>query len=131
MFRNFNTILTEVFPDGFVKFRKAGDLGQIRHREARTASRAVRKIHRPASRERSRANKLFRELNIKATGIDDLADQGFGILLVSSEMQEVLSLCDRILVMKEGRIRGELSGQEATQEKILALAMASAAKGSE
>ncbi|MDR1948278.1 MAG: sugar ABC transporter ATP-binding protein [Spirochaetaceae bacterium] len=54
--------------------------------------------------------------------IDNLASQGVSILFVSSDMQEILSLCDRILVMYEGEITGELLHNEATQDKIMALA---------
>lgn len=55
--------------------------------------------------------------------IDRLARKGLSILLVSSEMPEVLSLSDRILVMREGVLAGELTADEADQESILALAM--------
>lgn len=54
--------------------------------------------------------------------IDLLASQGVSIIVVSSEMQEILSLCDRILVMHEGRITGELYQGDATQDKIMTLA---------
>ena len=52
-----------------------------------------------------------------------LVNQGIAILMISSELPEVLRLCDRILVMHAGRISGELSQAEADQEKIMALAM--------
>ena len=54
--------------------------------------------------------------------IDTLASQGVSIVFVSSDMQEILSLCDRVLVMYEGEITGELTHHEATQDKIMALA---------
>ncbi len=54
----------------------------------------------------------------------DLAKKGLSVLLISSEMPELLSVCDRILVMHNGRITGELSHEEATEEKILVLATA-------
>jgi ABC-type sugar transport system ATPase subunit len=54
--------------------------------------------------------------------IDKLVSQGVSILFVSSDMQEILSLCDRIIVMYEGEITGELLHGEATQDKIMALA---------
>lgn len=57
--------------------------------------------------------------------INDLAAQGYGVLLVSSEMPEILGLSDRIIVMKEGRIATTLSKEEATQERILEAAMGS------
>lgn len=55
--------------------------------------------------------------------IRQLADTGVSVLVISSELPEVLLLCERIIVMHEGRITGELSRKEATQEKILSLAM--------
>ena len=54
--------------------------------------------------------------------IADLAKQGKAIIFISSELPEILGMCDRILVMSEGKITGELDGSEATQEKILELA---------
>jgi len=50
------------------------------------------------------------------------AAQGMGCLMVSSDLPEVLALADRILVMREGRIRGELSGDAATEEAVMYLA---------
>ncbi|WP_248925908.1 sugar ABC transporter ATP-binding protein [Paenibacillus hamazuiensis] len=55
--------------------------------------------------------------------INELASQGYGILLVSSEMPEVIGMSDRIIVMKEGRVTAELSGDSATQEAILEASM--------
>lgn len=52
-----------------------------------------------------------------------LAEQGVGILLVSSELPEVLGVCDRILVMREGAIVGELSRAEADEVKLLTMAL--------
>ncbi len=51
-----------------------------------------------------------------------LADSGKAVLMISSEISEVLQLSDRILVMSRGRVAGELGAQEATEERILALA---------
>ena len=53
----------------------------------------------------------------------ELALKGYAIILISSEMPEILGMADRIIVMCNGRKTGELSRQEATQEKILELAM--------
>jgi L-arabinose transport system ATP-binding protein len=55
--------------------------------------------------------------------IDELANQGLGILFISSELPEILGLSDRIYVMQNGRITGELVGSEATEEALLGLAM--------
>ncbi len=54
--------------------------------------------------------------------IADLADRGVGILLISSELPEILGTCDRALVMREGRLVGEFTRAEATEEKLLAAA---------
>ncbi len=51
--------------------------------------------------------------------IADLAAQGMAILLISSELPELLGMCDRILVLREGRITAEMAREEATQERIL------------
>lgn len=51
--------------------------------------------------------------------INQLAMEGKGILIISSELPEILGMCDRIYVMSEGKIAGELSGEEASQEKIM------------
>jgi ABC-type sugar transport system ATPase subunit len=52
-----------------------------------------------------------------------LASEGMGVIVISSELPEVLSVSDRILVMKHGRIAGELGIEEATQEKIMNLGL--------
>jgi ribose transport system ATP-binding protein len=53
--------------------------------------------------------------------INSLAEAGKVIILISSEMPELLGMSDRIIVMAEGRITGELDVREATQEKIMQL----------
>jgi rhamnose transport system ATP-binding protein len=55
--------------------------------------------------------------------INDLAEQGMGIILISSDLPEVLAMSDRILVMREGRQMGIFSREEATQEVIIKAAM--------
>src|SRR5262249_52492457 len=56
--------------------------------------------------------------------INALAAQGKAILLISSELPEVLGMCDRILVMHDGRVTGEIADvKQATQEQILRLAV--------
>ncbi|RIV18234.1 sugar ABC transporter ATP-binding protein [Fibrisoma montanum] len=52
----------------------------------------------------------------------NVAAQGKGVLLISSELPELLALSDRILVVREGQLSGELNGSEATEEQIMALA---------
>ncbi|HEY9595716.1 MAG TPA: sugar ABC transporter ATP-binding protein, partial [Spirochaetia bacterium] len=58
--------------------------------------------------------------------MNDLADAGYGIVMVSSEMAEVLGMSDRIVVMREGRVAAILDTAGATQESILGAAMAEA-----
>ena len=53
----------------------------------------------------------------------ELAQKGYAIILISSEMPEILGMSDRIVIMCNGRKTGELSREEATQERILELAM--------
>jgi len=52
-----------------------------------------------------------------------LAESGIGIVFVSSELPEVLGVCDRILVMRQGKIVGDVPRSEATQESLLKLAL--------
>jgi ABC-type sugar transport system ATPase subunit len=52
-----------------------------------------------------------------------LASEGMGIIVISSELPEVLAVSDRILVMRHGRIAGELGIEEATQENIMNYAL--------
>jgi ribose transport system ATP-binding protein len=51
-----------------------------------------------------------------------LADDGKAIVMISSELPEILRMSDRIVVMCEGRITGELVASKATQESIMQLA---------
>lgn len=51
--------------------------------------------------------------------IRQLADRGKSVLLISSDLPEVLGLSDRVLVMHEGRLTAELTGPERTQERAL------------
>jgi rhamnose transport system ATP-binding protein len=53
----------------------------------------------------------------------DLAEQGVAIIMISSELPEILGMSDRIAVMHAGRVAGTLSRREATQQRILSLAL--------
>ena len=53
----------------------------------------------------------------------DLAGQGVAIMVISSDLPEVLSLADRVLVMREGRLVGEFPGPEATEEAVMRIAV--------
>jgi ribose transport system ATP-binding protein len=54
--------------------------------------------------------------------MNELTDRGVAIIMVSSELPEVLGMSDRVIVIHEGRVSGEVTGKEATQEKIMTLA---------
>ena len=55
--------------------------------------------------------------------VNELSQQGMGLVLVSSETEELMGICDRILVMRNGKIRGELLKKDFTEENILRLAI--------
>ena len=55
--------------------------------------------------------------------INDLVAQGKSVLMVSSELPEILGMCDRIYVMNEGRMIAELDRSEASQESIMSYIM--------
>ena len=51
--------------------------------------------------------------------INDLVDQGAAVIVISSELPEILGVCDRVIVMRDGRITANIDRSEATQEKIM------------
>jgi putative multiple sugar transport system ATP-binding protein len=53
------------------------------------------------------------------TIINRLASEGKGIILISSELPEILGVCDRIYVMRDGKIVGEMPASEASQEIVM------------
>ena len=57
--------------------------------------------------------------------INELTESGKSILMISSELPEILGMCDRIYVMNEGRIVGEIAAEEASQEIIMQCIMSS------
>ena len=66
------------------------------------------------------------DIGVKAEFYDmigALAKEGKAILLISSELPELLALCDRVLVMAEGRLTAEIPRAEATQEKVMQAAV--------
>ena len=58
-----------------------------------------------------------------------LVESGKSIIMISSELPEILGMCDRIYVMNEGKIVGELAGSEATQELIMSKILSAVKKG--
>ena len=56
--------------------------------------------------------------------VRELAENGTGVIVISSEEEELIGLCNRILVMAQGRVTGELAGEEITKEEILRLSYA-------
>lgn len=57
--------------------------------------------------------------------MNKLVEEGMSIIMISSELSEVLGMSDRLYVMSEGTITGELSAEEATEEKVMAMAIQS------
>ena len=55
--------------------------------------------------------------------IKKLADEGKSIIMISSELPEILSLSDRIIVMYEGVIKGEIKGTSASEDRVMHYAM--------
>ena len=127
-------------------WRKQGDeRGMVRERFGRLAVKAASTVALPGSLSGGNQQKLLLArwlggrtkvllLDEPTRGIDvgtkteiyklvwRAADEGLAVLLVSSEMPELLALSDRVLVMCEGEITGELQGDEMTQQNILRLA---------
>jgi rhamnose transport system ATP-binding protein len=71
------------------------------------------------------------DIGVKAEFYDmigELAASGRAILLISSELPELLALCDRVLVMSEGRLMANLPRTEATQESIMSAAVPRSAR---
>ena len=60
--------------------------------------------------------------------INDLVAQGKSVIMISSEMPEILGMCDRIYVMNEGKIVAEMDIADASQEKIMAAILKSEKK---
>ncbi|MDD6137441.1 MAG: sugar ABC transporter ATP-binding protein [Lachnospiraceae bacterium] len=61
--------------------------------------------------------------------INQLVAEGKSVIMISSELPEILGMCDRIYVMNEGKIVGELDGKDATQEVIMSHIMQASSKG--
>jgi len=61
--------------------------------------------------------------------INHLVAEGKSVIMISSELPEILGMCDRIYIMNEGRIVGELQGEEASQEIIMSHILKSTNKG--
>lgn len=51
--------------------------------------------------------------------IDELADNGLGVLLISSDLEELIEGSDRVVVLRDGAVVGELSGDEVTEDRLM------------
>ncbi len=60
--------------------------------------------------------------------INHLVAEGKSVIMISSELPEILGMCDRIYIMNEGKMVGELAGSEATQELIMSHILGTAGK---
>ena len=61
--------------------------------------------------------------------INTLAKNGTSVIFISSEMPELIGMCDRILVFREGRIAAEMNREEATQMRIISAASGTGSGG--
>ena len=52
----------------------------------------------------------------------ELVEKGYSVIMISSELPEILGMSDRVVIMHEGTVSGELNREEATQEKVMVLA---------
>jgi ABC-type sugar transport system ATPase subunit len=55
--------------------------------------------------------------------MNDLVNRGVGIIMISAELNEILAMADRVIVMRNGRIAGEVSSTQASEEKLVSIAM--------
>ena len=63
--------------------------------------------------------------------IDELAIQGVSVIIISSELPEIINMCDRCYVMCEGRITGEVQSGEFSQERIMTFMTTTKSNGGE
>ena len=59
--------------------------------------------------------------------IFELSAKGVGIVMISSEMEEIIGVSDRVIVMHEGSVQGELTGDQINEEAVMSLAIGAAA----
>jgi len=55
--------------------------------------------------------------------INDLAEQGVGVIMISSEMPEIIGMCDRVIVMRQGRVTGEFQNEDINENSMIKSAM--------
>ena len=55
--------------------------------------------------------------------INTLVAQNYAVIMISSEMMEIIGMCDRVIVMREGAVAGELAGEEITEERLIGYSM--------
>ena len=55
--------------------------------------------------------------------IAQIAEQGVAVIMISSEMPEIIGLCDRVVVMRQGKVTGEFSKEEITENNLIKAAM--------
>jgi ribose transport system ATP-binding protein len=48
-----------------------------------------------------------------------MADEGIAVMFISSELEEIIGMCSRVIVMKDGRVQGELDGDRINEEEIM------------
>lgn len=132
--------LRKISPGGWLRERNERRIAEERTKQLRTALRSVgqpvRELSGGNQQKVGLAKWLLTEpkiliLDEPTRGVDvgakeevhrlirELADQGLAVLMVSSDLSEVLDLSDRVLVMKEGKLVRELTREEATPERVM------------
>lgn len=135
--------LDHLFPNRIINQQKTRDLGQryIDRLNIRTPSLAQKVMFLSGGNQQKVVLAKWLATNPKVLILDEptrgidvgakaevhaimnqLAQQGIGIIMISSEMPEILAMSDRIVVMSEGQVAGILDRAEATQERIMAYA---------
>jgi len=139
--------LRRTFPDRIYRYRKASDIVSGLISQLRIATSSPRKLSRFLSGGNQQkivlgkwlhaGSRVFifdeptRGIDVGAKAeifslLDGLVTQGAAVLMVSSELPEIVAVCDRAYVMRDHTITGELSRNELTEENILGLAMLNA-----
>ena len=55
--------------------------------------------------------------------MNDMTDQGMAIIMINSDMEELLGMSDRVIIIRQGRVAGELTRKEANPESIMSMAV--------
>jgi galactofuranose transport system ATP-binding protein len=96
-----------------------------RSKQDRIVETFIKRLHIKASSPDQKVAELSGGIDVGAKAevqalIDELAAEGLGVLLISSEMEELVDGADRLVVLRDGAVVGELSGDQVTEDNVLA-----------